>query len=355
MTHGSLFSGIGGFDLAAHWMGWQNIFQVEIDPFCQQLLTQNFPNVTRYKDIKTFDASPYRGTIDVLTGGFPCQPFSTAGKRQGTEDDRHLWPEMLRVIREIQPTFVVGENVYGLLNWSKGLVFDEITLALEAEGYQVAPVILPACGVNAPHKRDRIWFVAHSIHNRNRQGSGRIPQKGSGEGMEQSDQVHESGQPGGLWGNAPDADDQECERWSGPSQREWPAQGQEGSGVERTTTRHGQVGSPPNSSSQRLQGLPNTRRRVSDQKNGSIKRRLPPGTPAEGNAPHSNVCRSQGLDQKTQEQFPDNRDSWSVFPTQPPICGRNDGLPHRVERIKALGNAIVPQVALQIFKALSQL
>lgn len=165
MRHASLFSGIGGFDLATSWMGWENVFQVEIDEFCQKVLQKNFPNVKRYGDIKQFDGAKYRGAIDVLSGGFPCQPYSSAGKRKGKDDERHLWPEMLRVIREISPRWVVGENVRGLTNWNGGLVFDEVQADLEAAGYEVLPFILPAAGVNAPHRRDRIWFVAHACIN----------------------------------------------------------------------------------------------------------------------------------------------------------------------------------------------
>ena len=122
MTHGSLFSGIGGFDLAAQWLGWENIFHCEINPFCQIVLKYHFPNSIQHHDITKTDFTIYRGRIDVLTGGFPCQPFSVAGKQLGTEDDRHLWPEMLRVIREVAPEWIVGENVRGLVNWSGGLV-----------------------------------------------------------------------------------------------------------------------------------------------------------------------------------------------------------------------------------------
>lgn len=161
LTHASLFSGIGGFDLAARWAGWTNLFNCEIDPFCQKVLKYHFPNAEQYSDIKTTDFTVWRDRVDVLSGGFPCQPFSLAGKRKGTEDARHLWPEMLRAIREIQPRWVVGENVRGIINWSGGLVFDEVCTDLEAAGYEVKPFILPACGVGAPHRRDRVWFVAH--------------------------------------------------------------------------------------------------------------------------------------------------------------------------------------------------
>jgi site-specific DNA-cytosine methylase len=142
-------------------MGWENVFHCEYDPFCQKVLNHHFPNSKLYEDIKTFDASNYLGRIDILSGGFPCQPFSAAGLRKGTEDDRHLWPEMLRIIREVSPRYVVGENVRGLLNWSGGLVFEQVCADLENEGYEVTPYLLPAAGKNAPHRRDRIWFVAY--------------------------------------------------------------------------------------------------------------------------------------------------------------------------------------------------
>ena len=163
MRHGSLFSGIGGFDLAAEWMGWENVFHCEWNPFGQKVLNHYWPNAISYEDITKTDFTIHRGDIDLITGGFPCQPYSMAGKRKGKEDDRHLWPEMLRAIREIQPRWVVGENVFGLVNWSGGLVFHEVQADLEAEGYEVFPYVLPAVSVNAPHRRDRIWFVAHAI------------------------------------------------------------------------------------------------------------------------------------------------------------------------------------------------
>ncbi len=162
MTHGSLFSGIGGFDLVAEWVGWENVFNCEIEEFPRKILNYYWPKSISYEDIKRTDFTIHRGRIDVLTGGFPCQPFSQAGKRKGTEDNRYLWPEFIRAIREIKPAYVVGENVYGLINWSGGLVFDQVQIDLENEGYEVAPVILPACGKNAPHKRNRIWFVAYN-------------------------------------------------------------------------------------------------------------------------------------------------------------------------------------------------
>lgn len=162
MRHGSLFSGIGGFDLAAEWCGWENVFHCEWNTFGQKVLKHHFPKSISYNDITKTDFTIHRGDIDIISGGFPCQPYSSAGKRLGKEDERHLWPEMLRAIREIQPSWVVGENVRGLTNWNGGLVFDEVQSDLEAEGYEVLPFLLPACAVNAPHRRDRIWFIAYS-------------------------------------------------------------------------------------------------------------------------------------------------------------------------------------------------
>lgn len=162
MTCASLFSGIGGFDLAAEWMGWETLLQCEINPFAQKVLKYYWPNAELFTDITKTDFTKYEGLIDILTGGFPCQPYSVAGKQQGKDDERHLWPHMLRAVREIKPRWVVGENVRGLVSWSGGLVFDEAQSDLEAEGYSVVPFLLPACAVNAPHKRERIWFVAYS-------------------------------------------------------------------------------------------------------------------------------------------------------------------------------------------------
>ncbi len=159
-THASLFSGIGGFDLAAEWAGFENKFNCDTDPFCRRVLEYHFPHAKQYTDICTTDFSVWRNRIDVLSGGFPCQPFSSAGKRRGTEDDRYLWPQMLRAVREIRPRWVVGENVLGIVSWSQGLVFEQVCADLETEGYSVQPYVLPACGVDAPHRRYRTWFVA---------------------------------------------------------------------------------------------------------------------------------------------------------------------------------------------------
>lgn len=186
-THGSLFSGFDAPSVAASWLGWKNAFHCEINSFCNEILKYWFPDSEHYEDITKTDFSQWKGRIDVLTGGFPCQPFSLAGQRKGADDNRYLWPEMLRAIREIRPTWVIGENVAGILTMvqpgeetemgSQTALFGEdnrkrvllrqeyvvetICKDLEREGYSVQPLLIPACAVGAPHRRDRVWFVAH--------------------------------------------------------------------------------------------------------------------------------------------------------------------------------------------------
>ena len=199
MNHGSLFSGIGGFDLAAEWMDWTNVFHCEWEEFPRKVLNYHFPKSISYGDIKETDFTIHRGQIDILTGGFPCQPYSSAGKRLGKEDDRHLWPEMLRAIREIQPRWVVGENVRGLVNWNGGLVFEEVQADLENEGYEVQPFILPAAGVNAPHRRERVWFVAYS----NECNDGRNARENEGtsgtERIQERNEIRQSVESSQVW------------------------------------------------------------------------------------------------------------------------------------------------------------
>lgn len=162
IRHMGLFEGIGGFSLAARWAGWQTPVMVEWSTYCQAVLKKNFPDATIFGDIRQFDGRPYAGQVDIITGGFPCQPYSTAGKRKGNDDDRALWPEMLRVIQEVAPTWVIGENVAGILSMDGGRVFAGILADLENAGYSTEIYIIPAIAVGAPHRRDRVWIVAHS-------------------------------------------------------------------------------------------------------------------------------------------------------------------------------------------------
>lgn len=163
LTHLSLFSGIGGLDLAAEWAGFETVGQCEWADYPTKVLEKHWPDVPRWRDISDLTKESFYErtglqTVDIISGGFPCQPFSVAGKHGGKEDDRYLWPEMLRVITELQPTWVIGENVPGIVN----LAIDEVLSTLEAKGYEVWTIIIPACGVNAWHKRERVCIMAYN-------------------------------------------------------------------------------------------------------------------------------------------------------------------------------------------------
>ena len=155
-THIDLFSGIGGFAIAANAAGYDTRVFCEQDDYCTKVLNRHWPGVPVIRDIREFDGTQWRGA-DLLTGGFPCQPFSQAGKQGGTSDDRHLWPEMLRIIKEARPRLILGENVAGIIK----MALDDVLSQLEGEGYSTGTVVLPACAVNAPHRRDRVWIVAN--------------------------------------------------------------------------------------------------------------------------------------------------------------------------------------------------
>lgn len=157
LTFGSLFAGIGGFDLGLERAGMRCLWQVEIDEFCQKVLAKHWPNVMRYGDVREC-GSHNLSTVDLICGGFPCQPHSYTGKRGGAADDRNLWPEYRRIIAELNPTWVIGENVPGIIT----TILDEVLFDLEGAGYEVATFSIPACAVNAPHRRDRVWIIAHA-------------------------------------------------------------------------------------------------------------------------------------------------------------------------------------------------
>ena len=165
MNHLDLFSGIGGFSLALEKVGFKTIAFCERDEYCRLLLQKHWKGVKIYNDIKKLEGKDIKEKVDILTGGFPCQPYSVAGKQKGTNDDRYLWPEMFRVIKEVQPTFIIAENVRGIINIQDGMVFETVCSDLESEGFEIQPFIIPAAGVNAPHKRERVYIVGYSKYN----------------------------------------------------------------------------------------------------------------------------------------------------------------------------------------------
>lgn len=173
MKVGSLFSGIGGFDLGLERAGMEIAWQVEIDDYCRKVLAKHWPDVPKYGDIRECRDL---GTVDLVCGGFPCQPFSTAGKQSGKEDHRYLWPEMLRVISETGARWVIGENVPGIVH----LELDNVLSDLEGIGYTTWTAIIPAVGVDARHKRDRVWIVAYSESNGDMREPGDVRKKNGG-------------------------------------------------------------------------------------------------------------------------------------------------------------------------------
>lgn len=318
MNHASVFSGIGGPEVAATMLGWQNLFHCEINPFGRTILNYWFPNSKSYEDITTTDFSEWRGKVDVLTGGFPCQPFSYAGKRRGAKDDRYLWPSMFRCIDQVQPRWIVAENVAGIATMveqgevseleCKKTLFDEgcgvrryqlrgtftlerICQNLENHGYAVQPILIPACAVGAPHRRDRVFIVANAV--------------GSGTGAPRKSRSTES---------------QRCDTDKQPNQWREP--------------------------SERLGGLYELLRNAADtNSNGQPTPDLP------------NRCkRLENTDAVGQR--------WAAFPSVAAVHRGNDGFPFdvdhltisfakwRQESLKAYGNAIVPQVIYEIFRAI---
>lgn len=174
----SLCAGIGGFDLAASWIGWEVVGQVEIDPFCQKVLAKHFPGVKRMSDVFEVQGDEF-GAVDLVCAGFPCQPYSHAGKRLGDKDDRAIWPEIFRIVRRAKPAWCVFENVTGIVT----MALDAVLSDLESEGYACQAVVIPACATNAPHRRDRVWIIAHSNLARTAMGEHR----GSGQGRQPAD------------------------------------------------------------------------------------------------------------------------------------------------------------------------
>lgn len=166
MKHLDLFSGIGGFALAAKWLGIETVAFCEIEEFCQKVLKKNFPHIPIHKDVRNTDEfEQYRG-VNLVSAGYPCQPFSVAGLRKGEDDDRHLWPSVLEIIKRLNPEWFLGENVAGHINMG----LDEVLFDLESQGYTARPIVIPACAVNALHRRDRVWILAHNSGGR-RKGS----------------------------------------------------------------------------------------------------------------------------------------------------------------------------------------
>ena len=310
MTHLDLFSGIGGFALAARWAGIETVQFVEYEPYAQKVLAKNFPGVPIAGDIYEFDATKFLG-VGLVTGGFPCQPFSVAGKQLGAEDDRAIWPQMLRVIREARPTWVIGENVTGIIT----MELDNVLSDLEREGYTTQTLVIPAASVDAKHRRDRCWIIAHTTGTRRTGG-------------------------------------ERCMETDGCDLRE---------GVQ---TRFGASEDVSNSSGNRWEQMPD---RIISKRVGIgeqiHEQKRDPNCPQETYVPNSNsneyfIKRESRQGRVPQQSCRSNlrtrQDEPCCWPTEPGVGRVANGVSSRVDRLKGLGNAIVPQVAYEIIRHMKE-
>ena len=418
MTHASVFSGIGGPEVAATMLGWENLFHCEINPFGRKVLDYWYPNSKSYEDITTTDFTEWRGRVDVLTGGFPCQPFSYAGRRRGAEDDRYLWPSMYRAIDEIQPTWVVAENVAGILTMvEQGEVskvagtatlfdaFDDlrgrfelretftlqrICTDLESHGYAVQPVLVPACAVGAPHRRDRVFIVARRKEESaaaDSVGSGERTSRPSGEPESSRGDTHQQPSERGaaterldrlhaILRHAADTDNEGLERHGGQE-----LQSHQGG---QAAEEHAACGSG------RLAPHPDSHR--GSEVDEHMESELADGAKPVSNGGQRNVADTERERLLSSEHIGQSRlgerlsswcgcrtmregairseadgicgERWQNFPSVSPVHRGNDGLPFDVDRLtlsfgkwrtealKAYGNAIVPQVMYEIFRAI---
>lgn len=367
----SLFSGIGGFDIAAEKVGWTVVGMVEWDSFCRTILKKHWPDVLILNNIKDVKGDEF-GAIDIIYGGPPCQPASTAGKRGGTNDDRWLWPEAIRLVDRLKPRYFVFENPPGILSVQGGVPFGQVLSELESKGYEIGSFIIPACGVNATHRRDRVWLIGKRI---DRDSTGdRRPGGGKGtktkEGLQQ-----ESGVAGELavrpQGQGGDVTDTGCQL----REQEGPASGDSNAS---DSASHGICGEG------RIQGLGEVESKVGE---GTSTSPIPdcsttpnPQIPRlEGGKPEG-ASSSDGRDSEhpfgygwDNEDQPDWNSDWK--PVAIETCARvppvDDGLQKRValladgskiseaavrrESLKACGNAVVPQVVEKIFEAINYL
>ncbi len=385
LKHGSIFSGIGGFDLAAQHSGWENLFHCENNLYCLHVLKYYWPNAETHTDIKKTCFKKYKGHLDVLSGGFPCQPYSAAGKRKGRDDDRHLWPEMLRAIRESSPRWVVGENVFGLTNWDGGLVFEQVCADMENEGYEVTPYILPACSVNAPHRRDRVFFIAYKNPDTDGRDSGnREDKSGVRKFRNISTGVNEQLQPNNKKtnkrSNVANCNKNGQHRGNGKDESESDQTRQYALSNTQPVRKHAS-----NSKSIGQKQSINTRRGRAGFENNNSPSKYDPnseniGLQGRGNA---GVLQEEGTDfyKRFKHLVSFSGRQWEDFPTQSPLCSGDDGfsgelvgitIPKtrgkgqrhltpkqsrirlRREAISGFGNAVVPALVEQIFSVINQ-
>jgi DNA (cytosine-5)-methyltransferase 1 len=381
MRHASLFSGIGGPEVAAAMLGWENVFHCEINEFGRKVLEYWFPNSESYEDITKTDFRKFRGPIDVLTGGFPCQPFSYAGKRGGQQDQRYLWPEMLRVINEVRPTWVIGENVAGIGTmveqcritdlgseatlFEKGgglhrytaeytFTIERICSDLESKGYSVQPMLIPACAVGAPHRRDRIFFIAHYTDSCNDlRESGQHESESGKERLSERNEVRKPGESSDVRSEMQSSfTDTECLRLQ---------HNMVGRGETRMSEAQSRRGKRSISEQVQFVEAASKGEFIAD----SDLQRCNKSKFAKESRNKARFSCEKNIEGGFGNLHPKER--WASFPTVSAVHRGNDGIPFdvdklaisigkwRTESIKAYGNAIVPQVMYRIFEAIEAL
>jgi DNA (cytosine-5)-methyltransferase 1 len=324
-----LFSGLGGFSLGLERTGYfKTIAFCEIDKYCSLILDKHWKGIKIYNDVRKINKEQFDTDgieyPDIITGGFPCQPFSVAGKQKGTGDDRHLWPEMFRIIKTFKPKFVIGENVKGLINIQDGVVFETVCTDLESEGYEVQAFNIPAAGVGAPHRRERIWIIA-TLGNSELNGSSttkitRIVTETSNDNKERENATRE------FEGTSKSRNSQDVE-----NSRRALQQGTVFQGENENEIRKGNADQSKRSSSSSEYDVANPSSEQS----------------------HSNDNGQEQREISQQKQIElGGRSSRTLWPSNwefEPNVGRvANGIPGRVHRLKGLGNSIIPKIAEEI-------
>ena len=354
-----LFSGIGGFALGLQSTGYFKTIQfVENEKWCQKILAKNFPGVPIHDDVKTFQGY----SADVVVGGFPCQPFSVAGKQKAVQDDRHLWPDMLRVIKETRPRWVIGENVRNIVSISDGMVLEQVYLDLESQGYEVQSFIIPASAVNAPHQRYRTWIVAHSEYNG-------LSTTKIGSGIEETVYEKPTRQNGtfnfkgtsGISETTSNVAHTKHTRSQNQSRRKFEELESQSREKEKRTRNKSTVCIKTSSTdvahtnSRRCTPIIETR--SSNKKNKRRQDHIEQSSTVKDLA-HTDSqrgCMWETDRQDAEDVGQSSRCQISGYWDSEPNVGRVvNGLPHRVDRLRGLGNAIVPQIAYQIGKAIME-
>ena len=354
-----LFSGIGGFSLGLESTGnFKTVAFCDNDKFCKLILDKHWKGVKIYDDVKEISKEKFKEDgiefPDIITGGFPCQPFSVAGKQQGTSDSRHLWPEMFRIIQEFSPRWVIGENVKGLTNIQDGVVFETVCTDLEGEGYEVRTFNIPAAGVQAPHRRERIWIVAHAKCFNERKSireSDETQSRIQKEHRPNDNTTWESSRTGSVWGTNNGHEDME-------NSRRTLRQGSELRETNEDEVRKGYANQHQRSSSPSESNVANAkseRTRENDEglwpRTSGISGRQ--GTSGTKNVVDSSTGRCTPQETEVQPRRYSSFDS-SWWQSEPQLGRVAHGVSGRVHRLKALGNSIVPKIVQEIGNAIIQ-